>query len=279
MNELESITLTLGDTYTEEPYTESGFTTYVNGEVDTNTVGVYVITYTLIKTNPTFETETWTREVTVTSAPSQSGSIQLSGNSVVTVLLSDIASYVDAGAISSEGTVLVTNLDGTSSETFTGLPNVAGSYTLIYYLPGSLSNFVTRTIHVNDPNSGGGGGGGGGEVAPTTGPKSVVFEDISTSPTTGPKSVGLEVFITLPTTGPKTIVTKSIPAQSLPIIGTSTDGVSSNTPAQSLPIIGISTDGVSSNTPAQSLPIIGTSTDGVSSNTPAQSLPIIGTQA
>ena len=186
MSVLDTITLNVGAVYEDEPKTLPGFTTYVDGEVDTNTAGVYTITYTLIKLEPSFETETWIREVTVTSAPAQIGSITLSGDPVITVSLPDIASYVDAGATSPDGTVLVTNLDGTASESFTGLPNIAGSYTLIYYLSGSLSNFVTRTIHVSDPNSG---GGGGGVSAPASGPTGLDASIVSTPPASGPTNL------------------------------------------------------------------------------------------
>lgn len=199
MSVLDPITLNVGAVYKDEPKTLPGFTTYVDGEVDTNTAGVYTITYTLIKLEPSFETETWTREVTVTSAPNQIGSITLSGDPVITVSLPDIASYVDAGATSPDGTVLVTNLDGTASESFTGLPNIAGSYTLIYYLSGSLSNFVTRTIHVSDPNSG---GGGGGVSAPASGPTGLDASIVSTPPASGPTGLDASIVSTPPSSGP-----------------------------------------------------------------------------
>ena len=215
MSELNSITLNVGAVYEDEPKTLTGYTTYVDGEVDTNTAGVYTITYTLIKLVPSFKTETWTREVTVTSAPTQIGSITLIGDPVITVSLPDIASYVDAGATSPDGTVLVTNLDGTASESFTGLPNIAGSYTLIYYLSGSFSNFVTRTIHVSDPNSG---GGGGGVSAPTSGPTGLDASIVSTPPASGP--TGLDAVLEAEPVKPAVgypIVGK--PAVGYPIVG------------------------------------------------------------
>lgn len=214
MNELDSITLNVGNLYKDKPKTLPGFTTYVEGVVDTSTPGTYTVTYTLIKTDPVFETETYFREVTVTSAPTQIGSITLSGEPVITVSLPDIASYVDAGATSSDGTVLVTNLDGTVSGSFTGLPNIAGSYTLIYYLSGSLSNFVTRTIHVSDPNS----GGGGGVSAPASGPTGLDASIVSTPPASGP--TGLDAVLETEPVKPAVgypIVGK--PAVGYPIVG------------------------------------------------------------
>jgi len=218
MSELNSITLYVGAVYEDEPKTLSGYTTYVDGSVDTNTAGVYTITYTLIKLEP-FDTETWTREVTVTSAPTQIGSITLVGDPVITVSLPDTANYVDAGATSPDGTVLVTNLDGTASESFTVLPNIAGSYTLIYYLSGSFSNFVTRTIHVSDPNS----GGGGGVSAPISGPTGVDASIVSTPPASGP--TGLDAVLEAEPVKPAVgypIVGK--PAVGYPIVGKPASG-------------------------------------------------------
>ena len=268
-------TLYVGDVYEEKGATvPDGWVLRISGTVDTSTAGVYEITYYAFN-QETGQNATRVKTVEVLAKPV--GSITLNGDPVVSLVLGLENAYADAGATSTDGTVFVTNLDGTSSESFTGLPSVAGSYTLIYYVAGAFSNFVTRTVHVLDPNSGGGGGGGGGVSAPTTGPKSVVIEDISTTPTptTGPKSVGLEISV--PTTGPKTVVTKTIPAQGLPIIGISAGGVSLNKPAQSFPIIGTITNAPVSNTPAQSFPIIGTITNAPVSTTPAQSFPIIGT--
>ena len=199
MNELDPITLNVGAVYEDEPKTLPGFTTYVDGEVDTNTAGVYTITYTLIKLKPSFDTETWTREVTVTSAPTQIGSITLNGDPVISIALSGASTYSDAGATSSDGTVLVTNLDGTASESFTGLPNIAGSYTLIYYTPGSFSNFVTRTIHVV----------GGGIPSPVSGPQTVASALI---PSSGPKNIAVGDYISPPTSGPQTVASTLLPS-------------------------------------------------------------------
>jgi len=252
--------LSVNESYTENPPLKAGFTTYVNGEVDTSVPGTYEVTYTFLKLEP-FETITEVKLVTVTADPQTNATITLNGAPVVSLVLGLENAYADAGATSTDGTVFVTNLDGTSSESFTGLPNVAGSYTLIYYVAGAFSNFVTRTVHVLDPNSGGGGG-GGGVSAPTTGPKSVVIEDISTTPTptTGPTNVVIEDTNTAPTTGPTSVSLEVFtkPAQSFPIVGTSTDTPDSNAPAQSFPIVGTSTDSPDSNAPAQSFPIVGT---------------------
>jgi len=177
--------------------------------VDTSTAGVYEIEYYAL--NP----ETGQNVTRVKTVEVVQPGITLSGDPVITVSLPDIASYVDAGATSPDGTVLVTNLDGTASESFTGLPNIAGSYTLIYYLSGSLSNFVTRTIHVSDPNSG---GGGGGVSAPASGPTGLDASIVSTPPASGP--TGLDAVLEAEPVKPAVgypIVGK--PAVGYPIVG------------------------------------------------------------
>ena len=180
------ITIYVGEEYEDSaPKVPAGWTLFVEGVVDTNIAGAYTITYTA-RENASGRVIKTSRTVTVVEAPAQIGSITLSGDPVITVSLPDVASYVDAGATSPDGTVLVTNLDGTASESFTGLPNIAGSYTLIYYLSGSLSNFVTRTIHVSDPNSG---GGGGGVSAPASGPTGLDASIVSTPPASGPTNL------------------------------------------------------------------------------------------
>ena len=205
--------LSVNSTYTENPPLKEGFTTYVNGEVDTTVPGDYEITYTFIKLSP-FETITEVKRVTV----SASGGITLIGEPVISILLANAQTYVDAGATTPNGTVLVTNLDGTSSETFKGLPNRAGSYTIIYYSSGATPAFAVRTIHVLDPNSSGVGaaptvGPSAVEVyipIPTTGPTGVHVRDAA--PATGP--IGLKAFdpYAMPSTGPRVIeVTITVP--------------------------------------------------------------------
>ena len=211
-------TLHVGDVYEEKGATiPEGWVLFISGFVDTSTVGVYEITY--FARNPeTGENATRVKTVEVLAKPV--GSITLNGDSVVSLALGDASTYIDAGATSSDGTVFVTNLDGTSSESFTGLPNVAGSYTLIYYVAGAFSNFVTRTIHIIDPNSG---GGGGIISAPTTGPKSLTGLELTPpavgptnlqgavipKPQYGPKDFDLSL---IPTTGPKNISSGVIPS-------------------------------------------------------------------
>lgn len=194
METLDPVTIQVGGVYSENPKTLPDYTTYVNGTVDTNTPGVYTINYTLIQLEPAFDTKTYSREVTVTAVPSSSVTISLNGDAVISVPLADVAAYSDAGATSSEGTVLVTNLDGTSSESFTGLPNVAGSYTLIYYVSGAFSNFVTRTIHVL--------GDGVDPVVepPSEGPTDLNAEETWEPPVSGPTNLNGSV-ITKPLVG------------------------------------------------------------------------------
>ena len=242
MSALNPVEIPLGAVYTEDPPREDGYTTYVDGTVDTSVAGVYTITYTLIRLQPTFDSKTYTREVTVTAIPPSTGTITLNGDPVISILLADTDTYSDEGASSSSGTVFVTNLDGTSSESFTGLPNVAGSYTLIYYTSGATSNFVTRTIHVIDPNSGGGGG-GGGVSAPSSGPT-----NLNTTYThVGKPATGFPIT----TIDTENSVVK--PATGFPIVTIDTDDTG-NKPATGFPITTIDTDDTG-NKPATGFPI------------------------
>lgn len=270
MEELDPITIVVGSNYTEDPPQESGYTTYVNGTVDTSTPGVYVITYTLMRLEPTFDTKTYTKEVTVTAVPPSTVTITLNGDPVISIPLADVATYSDAGATSSDGTVYVTNLDGTSSESFTGLPSVAGSYTLFYYVSGSVSTFVTRTIHVL-----------GNNVAPS-----------DPIPTSGPTDLDTDVVppIEVPTTGPTDLSTTYVPVQKpaigFPIVTIDTDQNISK-PLAGFPIVTLDTSDrpeagfpitsieVENNTvkPATGYPVTSIDTD-ETGNRPASSYPI-----
>lgn len=235
MEELDPITIAVGSNFTEDPPREDGYTTYVDGTVDTSAIGVYIVTYTLIRLQPTFGTKTYTRKVTVTEAPSNTGTITLNGDSVVSVPLADANDYVDEGATSTDGTVFVTNLDGTSSETFTGLPSTAGSYTLVYFLSGSISNFVTRTIHII-----------GNSVAPS-----------DPAPTSGPTNLDTDIIPpdAVPTSGPTNLDTTHKPAKGFPLTSIDTDEPI-NKPSKGYPITSIETDTVETATkPATGYPV------------------------
>ena len=300
------VTVNVGEIYEDDiPAVPRGWTLFIEGSVDTSTVGVYTITYNA-RENATGRVVSTSRTVTVVE--SSSGSVTLNGDAVISIDLDDVATYVDAGATSSDGTVLVTNLDGTVSESFTGLPNIAGSYTLIYYTAGSFSNFVTRTIHVSDPNSGG--GGGGGEPAPTLGPKNIaVEEEVIPVPTLGPQTVvstllppagpkDVEVYIPLPTTGPKTAELEHIavtPATGYPIkyvfdgnpntvvtpnVGFPIETVESDTADPTIPVkpnVGFPIETVESNTADPTVPVkpnVGFSIETVESNTADPTVPV-----
>ena len=186
-------TLYVGDVYEEKGATvPDGWVLRISGTVDTSTAGVYEITYYA------FNPETGQNATRVKTVEVVQAGITLSGEPVVSILLSNAQTYVDAGATTPNGTVLVTNLDGTSSETFKGLPNRAGSYTIIYYSSGATPAFAVRTIHVLDPNS------IGVVDAPTTGPSEVgMYMPI---PTTGPAGINTEYLA--PLTGPTEINTE-----------------------------------------------------------------------
>ena len=221
--------LTVNQVYTETPPQRAGFTTYVNGEVDTSTPGTYEVTYTFLKLDP-FETDTEVKLVTVTAEPQNNASISLIGDAVISIDLDDVATYVDEGATSTDGTVFVTNLDGTTSESFTGLPNVAGSYTLIYYVSGAFSNFVTRTIHVAE-----------GLNAPSSGPNNV--NAVVNPPVEGPANLtAINLTTNPPVEGPTNLTAVLETAPVKPAIGypiVSSSGTSlAVKPAVGYPIVG-----------------------------------------
>lgn len=153
MTELDSITLNVGDVYKDKPKTLPGFTTYVESRVDTSTPGTYTVTYTLIKTDP-FETETWTREVTVqevTPIDHPTPEITLIGDAFYNIDIGE--SWTDPGATASVETSPGVFEDLTVY-TFSSVdiwPNAeAGTYQIIYYAV-SLNNkigFAMRTVKV-----------------------------------------------------------------------------------------------------------------------------------
>ena len=204
------VTVNVGEVYEDDiPAVPRGWTLFIEGSVDTSTAGVYTITYNA-REDATGRVVSTSRTVTVVE--SSSGSISLNGNAVISIDLDDVATYVDAGATSTDGTVLVTNLDGTASESFTGLPNVAGSYTLIYYVSGAFSNFVTRTIHVAE-----------GLNAPSSGPNNVNAE--VNPPVEGPANIN--TVVNPPASGPTDVISGANP----PVEGPTSVDVEVNPPA------------------------------------------------
>ena len=240
-------TLYIGDVYEEKGATvPDGWVLRISGTVDTSTAGVYEITYYAF--NPeTGQNVTRIKTVEVLEVPTQSANVTLVGEPVVSVSLADAATYLDAGATSTDGTVLVTNLDGTTSESFTGLPNVAGSYTLIYYVSGAISNFVTRTIHVAE-----------GLNAPSSGPNNVNAE--VNPPVEGPANLtAVNLTINPPVEGPTNLTAVNLTINP-PVEGpTSVTAVLETVPVK--PAIGypiVSSSGTSlAVKPAVGYPIVG----------------------
>ena len=152
MNELEAVTVVVGGTYNENPPREDGYTTYVNGTVDTSTPGTYTVTYTLIKTDP-FETDTYFRNVTVqevTPIEYPTPEITLNGDSIYTIDLGD--TWTDPGASATVETspgvfedVPVNEISSVSI--WSNAPK--GSYSIIYYAVfNNKTGFAIRTVNV-----------------------------------------------------------------------------------------------------------------------------------
>lgn len=156
MSQLNSITLNVGDVYKDDPKTLPGFTTYVDGSVDTSTPGTYTLTYTLIKTDPAFETESYFREVTVQEvAPADPivhpiPVITLTGDAVVTI--ESGSAWTDPGAAA-----VVTGEDDPVVNTVLSIPDAnswssanPGNYAILYYAVSEYNKigFAKRTVIV-----------------------------------------------------------------------------------------------------------------------------------
>ena len=154
MNELDSITLNVGNLYKDKPKTLPGFTTYVDGSVDTSTPGTYTLTYTLIKTDPAFETESYFREVTVQEvAPIDhpAPEITLIGDAFYNIDIGE--PWTDPGATASVETSPGVFEDVTvySFSSVDIWPNAeAGTYQVVYYAISSNNKigFAMRTVKV-----------------------------------------------------------------------------------------------------------------------------------
>jgi hypothetical protein len=158
-----SITLELGDTYTE---LGASATDNIDGDltaniviggdiVNTNSAGTYVVTYNVSDSSGNAAAQV-TRTITVnpdTTIPV----ISLIGSSTINLLVGD--TYNELGATASD------NVDGdlTSSIVIAGNVNTAaaGTYVVTYNVSDSSGNAatqVTRTVNVSEPSSGCSGG-------------------------------------------------------------------------------------------------------------------------
>ncbi|MEC7178105.1 MAG: immunoglobulin-like domain-containing protein, partial [Candidatus Thermoplasmatota archaeon] len=129
-------TVELGSTYTDAGATaDGGETVTTSGTVDTNTVGVYTITYTATDSSGNQGIATRTVNVVDTTAPV----ITVLGNNPETVEVG--STYTDAGATA----------DGGETVTASGTvdTNTVGVYTITYTATDSSNNAATATRTVN----------------------------------------------------------------------------------------------------------------------------------
>ena len=132
-------TVEVGSTYSDAGATaDGGETITTSGTVDTNTVGVYTITYTATDSSNNQATATRTVYVVDTNAPV----ITVLGDNPATVEVG--STYSDAGATA----------DGGETVTASGTvdTNTVGSYTVTYTATDSSGNqgIATRTVNVVD---------------------------------------------------------------------------------------------------------------------------------
>jgi len=136
-------------------YTDAGATAFdtvdgtvavtSTGNVDTNTIGTYTITYTT--TDAAGNSDTATRTINVTAAPLVADTtapvITLNGASSVSIVES--TNYTDVGATAFD------NIDGTIAVTSTDNVNIntVGTYTVTYSATDAAGNNATATRTVN----------------------------------------------------------------------------------------------------------------------------------
>ena len=157
-----TINLNVGDTYTEQGATATdnldGDLTaniVIGGSVDTNTAGVYQVTYNVSDAAGNAATEV-IRTVNV-NADTTPPVITLIGASTINLIVGD--TYTEQGATATD------NLDGdlTANIVIGGLvdTNTAGVYQVTYNVSDAAGNAATevvRTVNVSDPSSGCSGG-------------------------------------------------------------------------------------------------------------------------
>ena len=145
-----NITLTVGDTYTEQGATaidnvDGNVSVQISGNVDTNTAGTYTVTYTA--TDKAGNQATITRSVTVQAAQpadTQAPAITLNGSNNITLTVGD--TYTEQGATATD------NVDGNVSVQISGNvdTNTAGTYTVTYTATDKAGNQakVLRNVHI-----------------------------------------------------------------------------------------------------------------------------------
>jgi len=145
LNGSNSITLEVGSVYTELGATaydnvDGTLPVTISGNVNTNTVGIYTITYNAIDSSNNSVNVSRSVNVVDTTPPT----ITLNGTDPVTIYQS--SSYTDAGATafdSVDGSLLVTTTGSVDT-------NTVGTYTLIYSAVDNSGNSVeaNRTVNV-----------------------------------------------------------------------------------------------------------------------------------
>jgi len=142
-----TVTIELGSTYTDEGATvtdnyDTEISVTATGSVDSDTVGVYTLTYTATDSSDNTTTVTRTVNVVDTTAPV----ITITGDNPMTIEVG--STYTD------EGATVTDNYDTEISVTATGSvdSDTVGVYTLTYTATDSSDNTttVTRTVNVVD---------------------------------------------------------------------------------------------------------------------------------
>ena len=132
----------LGSTYTDAGATSDGGESVTSsGTVDTNTVGTYIITYSVSDAAGNTSTATRTVNVVDTTAPV----VTLIGAAAVTVELGDTYTELGATATDASGTMTVVTTGAVDTDT-------VGSYTVTYTSTDASGNvgIATRTVNVVD---------------------------------------------------------------------------------------------------------------------------------
>ena len=153
-----------GGSYSEQGATADGNENVTSsGNVDTTTVGQYIITYSATDAAGNIGTTTRTVTVVDTTAPV----ITLSGSATVNIVKG--STYTDAGATATDNYDTSVTVSSNVSSTNPDM-DVQGTYTITYNASDSSGNTalpVTRTVNVENPNVVIGYGGGAGQTRST----------------------------------------------------------------------------------------------------------------
>ena len=149
----EEIEVPLGSVFKDRPPRQAGYVTYVNGSVDTNVAGDYILEYTLIQEDP-FDSVSKSKKVTVVdsngSFDTREPEILLNGSHVVTIPQG--TAWIDPGA------------EAFTKETFESLEvkialpvdegswayQTPGNYSVVYYAEtnGGKVAVAVRTVSI-----------------------------------------------------------------------------------------------------------------------------------